>query len=342
MDKLSCQQIDAEFLVEQYVAGKLTGELRDRFEEHIAECAEHAQAISLEKVFRRGVREFARSEIKSRIMSRAKKREDIRVLVLRFAAFLFVAVITPLILYYQFGIFQKEDKIAQVKILSDSDKTSSGPAVLERKMQETSATASTEKAGKALDENVAAQPESKGSGKTVTQPEQIIAENEVPLSKAEEPQPAEAMRLEARSQVQSKDVSLTRAKQVAGSKESLIVSTGTVTETIKPTVMVFSSDNTLQPDVAEKISPQMGHYEPEIHDCLKKFLVGNGDRYCQLSIEFVILPDGKTRSAKVLKTNIDLKESENCILEKINNWTFPAIDSEYRVLTQYCFELTEE
>ena len=53
MNKLSCRQIDDEFLVEQYVAGKLTGELRDRFEQHISECPEHAKAVSLEKVLQK-------------------------------------------------------------------------------------------------------------------------------------------------------------------------------------------------------------------------------------------------------------------------------------------------
>ncbi len=35
MDKKLCQQIDQESLVEQYVAGKLRGELLVQFEQHI-------------------------------------------------------------------------------------------------------------------------------------------------------------------------------------------------------------------------------------------------------------------------------------------------------------------
>jgi hypothetical protein len=100
MDKKFCRQIDRDSMVEQYVTGKLRGELLVQFEQHLKECEEHARAVLLEKALKRGVAEFARGEIKTRLRSRLKKREDTRFMMLRYAAILFVAVITPLLLYY--------------------------------------------------------------------------------------------------------------------------------------------------------------------------------------------------------------------------------------------------
>lgn len=340
MNKLTCQQIDSEFLVEQYVAGKLTGELQDRFEEHIAECVEHTRAVSLEKVLKRGVRDYARSELKSRIMNRVKKREDIRVLVLRFAAFLFLAVLAPLILYYQFGIFQKE-KIPQLAVISDSVATPLASSALERKKMEISATEGAEKALKAPAKEIAAQPDSKGLGLTVPKPEPPMTKTEEKAAEALSSQIPVPMEQEDQSMVHQLDVADNKAKQVANSRRSLMVSTGTVSGTVKPTVLVFGSDNALHPKIGDKISSQIDQYEPEIRDCLKINQMGTGNLYDNLVIEFMILADGKTRSAKIIKTNIDLKESENCILEKINAWTFPMIDSEYRVQIQYRFKVDE-
>ncbi len=108
MDKNLCRQIDQESLVEQYVAGKLQGELLEQFEQHIKDCEDHARAVLLEKSLKRGVSEFARGEIKTKLRNQLKKREDTRFMILRYAAILFVAVITPLLLYYQLNVAPEE------------------------------------------------------------------------------------------------------------------------------------------------------------------------------------------------------------------------------------------
>lgn len=75
MDKKFCQQIDQESLVEHYVAGKLRGQVLTKFEQHIVECEDHARAVLLEKALKRGVSEFARGEIKTRLHDRLKKEK---------------------------------------------------------------------------------------------------------------------------------------------------------------------------------------------------------------------------------------------------------------------------
>jgi len=83
MDKIFCQQIDQEALVELYVAGKLHGQLLDKFEQHLVDCEDHARAVLLEKALKRGVSDFARGELKARLHDQLKKREDTRFLILR-------------------------------------------------------------------------------------------------------------------------------------------------------------------------------------------------------------------------------------------------------------------
>ena len=108
MNKNFCRQIDQESLVEMYIAGKLRGDILQQFEQHLKECQEHAQAVLLEKALKRGVSEFARGELKTKLSQRLKKREDTRFMILRYAAILLVAVVTPLILYYQLNIAPNE------------------------------------------------------------------------------------------------------------------------------------------------------------------------------------------------------------------------------------------
>lgn len=101
MDKDFCRQIDDEDLIEKYIAGKLHGELLNRLTEHLQECIDHSKAVNLEKALSRGVREFARSELKSNLRTQIKKHEISKYYILRYAAILIVAIMAPIVLYYQ-------------------------------------------------------------------------------------------------------------------------------------------------------------------------------------------------------------------------------------------------
>jgi hypothetical protein len=101
MDKDFCRQIDEEDLIEKYIAGKLHGELLNRLTEHLQECIDHSNAVNLEKALSRGVRDFARSELKSNLRNQIKKHEISKYYILRYAAILIVAIMAPIVLYYQ-------------------------------------------------------------------------------------------------------------------------------------------------------------------------------------------------------------------------------------------------
>ncbi len=115
-----CRQIDEKMLVEEYVAGRLKGDLLKNFEEHIEKCEKHAQAVLLEKALKRGISEFARSEIKTKLQKRLEKQNDTRFIMIRYAAILLVAVITPLIIYYQFNVAPQN--LQKINTLSKKEK----------------------------------------------------------------------------------------------------------------------------------------------------------------------------------------------------------------------------
>ena len=75
MDRDFCRQADKDMLVEAYVAGKLKGEALQKFEAHLATCAKHLHAVSLEKALKKGIAEFARSEMKWKIRQRLEEKE---------------------------------------------------------------------------------------------------------------------------------------------------------------------------------------------------------------------------------------------------------------------------
>ena len=99
---LSCEQIDKQELVEQYVAGKLSASLRVAFEQHISHCEIHARAVLFERSIKRGVRAYARDELKKRIniLSGHGESEGVRTMILRFAAIFLAVILIPILLIY--------------------------------------------------------------------------------------------------------------------------------------------------------------------------------------------------------------------------------------------------
>jgi hypothetical protein len=118
MDREFCKLIDQDDLIEKYIEGELHGEILSKFIEHLSECEEHARAVSLEKALQRGVRDFARSELKSNLRHHIKKQEISKYYILRYAAVLVVAIMAPIILYYQFGIKSEKTDLPRENLRS--------------------------------------------------------------------------------------------------------------------------------------------------------------------------------------------------------------------------------
>lgn len=102
MDKAFCKKIDDESLIEGYVRGTLPPELRTQFEAHIRECPVHAQALRFEKLLNRGIKEYARHEMKKKLTVNVHRVDEAKVMILRFAAILFIVVLIPVLLYFGF------------------------------------------------------------------------------------------------------------------------------------------------------------------------------------------------------------------------------------------------
>ncbi len=123
MDKDFCRIIDEESLIEKYVERTLPAEIRLQLEQHIKECPKHAQAMRLEKLLSHGIKEYARHEMKQRLKDNLARTDDIKVLILRFAAILFIAILIPVLLYFGYQLYKTEPPIAEVAITPESDAT---------------------------------------------------------------------------------------------------------------------------------------------------------------------------------------------------------------------------
>lgn len=115
---LSCEEIDKQDLVEQFVSGKIPETLRKAFEEHLANCKIHARAVMLETAIQHGVRDYARDELKKRIKSGGKKKsgENTGVIILRFAAIFLVVILLPIILLHILNQKESVELVQQLPI----------------------------------------------------------------------------------------------------------------------------------------------------------------------------------------------------------------------------------
>lgn len=311
-----CKIIDKQFLVEQYVAGKLKGQILVQFEEHVRDCALHAEAVSLEKSLKRGVSDFARNEIRMKLRNRLKKREDTRFLILRVAAVLFVAVITPLIIYYQFNIepdnisetFEtsrqiRQDKSLEVTSVESEPVPPSPPASGIRSVEKKSRTSSakiqptTKQVSESKSDAISGDSPMMSSGASVT-PKEISAPDE--------------------------DIS---EEAVMGFSEEETLSEHTVAAVQKtaPAARGKGFAKKQYPTKMELlVDDKYKSQRTQILSCIENKLSGKERDEYALSLKIYIDDDGKVTEIRTVKTSVDNRDVETCILNIIKAWEFEA------------------
>jgi hypothetical protein len=331
MDKNFCQQIDQESLVEKYVAGKLRGDLLDKFEQHLIECEDHAQSVLLEKALKRGVTEFARGEIKTRLRDRLKKREDTRFMMLRYAAILLVAVITPLILYYQINVAPQEmvESGAEAKkdlLSEDADITDQEE---EQKKDESTTELKARESVKLVEEEQPVQPSAPAAGASYNKPQErvILSEDEKQKTSQDDvlsesaklddmlkaAEPASTPEFEADYPIEQESSTKNDRRGVSAYKTSSLKAPQESVQNVEINKMV------IQDSLA-------------IRKCIDSFLSESEREKYNIDLHIQVGKSGTISEIKIIRTSHQSSDLEDCLFNLIKTWTISEDNKDRQVL----------
>jgi len=305
-----CRQVDKELIVEAYVAGKLKGAALIKFEEHLRHCEKHSQAVYIEKALKKGISEFARSEMKLKIQKRLEKQHEARFLLLRYAAILLVAVITPLLIYYQYNITPH---------LPPGIYSAEG----ERSGREVAGPEGEELA----DREKMIPPETSG------QP----AEKQVPLAKPVVPERKQlaAAKQEVKKPLIPPEPALSQTEPAAGpdleadGMGAAARAKGKQTGGLLPgkTLMApvsvsgvrnaTESNKALEKELEKKVLDDSTH----IKTCLEQHLTGKQIKDFQMTVRLDIDENGKVQVGEVVDTGQSSPALQECLVSLVNRWT---------------------
>ena len=335
MDTNFCQQIDQESLVEQYVAGKLRGELLDKFEQHIKECEDHAQAVLLEKALKRGVSEFARSEIKTRLHKRLKKREDTRFMMLRYAAVLLVAVITPLILYYQFNVAPEDmaDSVIQIedeavdknskKIPEEEDQSEDLP-VKELKSEKPASPRSQERPSQPVTPTAGISLRESGEGTKSADDETPI--NTKPARLAEQAEAEDLLKSAEPASVPKIEADYPPADEKTARKSKS-----------ERSAAFMSTQNVAQTDRNAELNAKILQDSIAIRRCLDTYLSEGEKETFKIDLSIHIQLSGMIEKVEVVKSTHKSVDLEACLIEIIKNWIFTKSERDQLLTVQITY-----
>jgi len=333
MDKLFCEQIDREMLIEEYVQGRLRSEVRDKFEQHLLECDKHALAVRLEKILKKGVTEFARNQLRSTITRHHHQpQENLRVVILRYAAFLFVAVFVPLMLYYQFQVLQRST--TEIPIRENQILMGDSAALSIEKKQEPSI----------LPADLAKSPSrGEGSGQKKISESPVISPatsvndlHKLQIAKTDSAQPEEQtvpQTLPIESRTQAADKALSAPEQQPEKDRTYSVSGIKKQEDqAGQDLSIFIKGEMASGELTQQIAQQISRQEQELKNCLDQKNISGF-----FEIEFIISSQGVPSGIRIIKTNSDTKRIDDCIIEKIKNWKFDTLEQEIAVKKKFTF-----
>jgi len=128
-----------------------------------------------------------------------------------------------------------------------------------------------------------------------------------------------------------------------GSKKSEDTTTGGVT--IDPNAT--SGDTTdrsasmIPPEKMDEITRLLDRKRPAVSRCLTMVVdnqeLPKGSRG-KMTLDITISPNGKASSVKVIKSSLESKSLEDCVIGKVNEIEFPQIPSKYETTYAYAFE----
>ena len=322
MDKDFCQQIENESLVEQYVAGTLSGELLEKFERHLKECEKHAGAVVMEKALKHGISEFARDEIKLNLKNRLKKREDTRFLMLRYAAILFVAVIAPLLLYYQLNVAPN----AMTSISPESEKSPLSEEPITGQKPESFVT---EEPGEA--EQLPKNSEHGIAEKKVVQPaapEGAVDQKHQPITymSGQVRRPNVAHDQISESEIRQKMLQEDKASSLpksganysAAQKEQMLK-----TQPAPATTQGYGEGEKFN-ILSKEINNKMEADSLAIKRCIADFIDINERQKYLLRLSINVFSDGKIGEIKIIEATVRSSDLEACLFGIIKAWKLPS------------------
>ena len=381
MNDSFCRKIDKELLIDKYISGELSASLIRKLEKHIQTCEKHARAVTLEKMIKKGVTEYARNGMKARLRGRIQKRTDTRSMILRFAAILFIATITPLILYYHLNIDKPVNiskKSEQISIPAPSDQME---AVKESKACKPAASPKKEQAvnnfgEKSMQERKLKRSIGKGDEKkqqpvvalesedteSETQPLKDIAAGmkksesikDLQGSSGYKDLPSPAMTGEIIHSTSGGGVGVTegnsyqqpesiskKAMRSAGNAVSMKEDIHQESDLRGITPDMLSTDKVSKPSHTV-ILKQLSLYNDEVYDCFAKYYgVTDGDSLL-LDIRITVGKNGIVDEVNILHSTIKNEEFNNCIIDKIKSINFSPQVEKVSVKNKYVYKISKQ
>lgn len=312
MDKNFCRQIDDDLLVEVYIAGKLKGELLNKFEEHLRKCPDHAQAVTLERALKRGVADFARGEIKTRLRARVKQRDDTRVILLRYAAILFIVVITPIMLYYQFNV--RPDKL----VSELSEQRSAGPKESEIVNEEES-----------VSSDIKDGPVSKGKQGSKKELPAEHKETGIGAISGRGAAPPAAQKTQPAVKPDDQPIESVSGDQLYKRVASYEAAETSMKSESKRSKLNIDDYNSVE--LSEETDSILYSQRSEINKCINEHL--SPERYTEyfLIVNIEITSEGKVKEVKKLDSSLSDTTIEECIIEIVKKWTITPVSKDITI-----------
>jgi hypothetical protein len=304
-----CRQVDQDMLVEAYIAGKLRGEALKKFEEHLRHCEKHTQAVSLEKALKKGITEFARSEMKVKIQKRLQKQHETRFLLLRYAAILLVAVITPLLIYYQYNVTPHVPPVSYYTEEEQTNREEPGPAEKERISEEKKM--SPKPAGQPAEKKV---PQYKP---TVPDKSRITAVKEE-VNTPPSPPPKTVLDTEPAAGAGQDIEGLTAAVSARRDQTAGAVPGKTMMEPVSISKYpgAAESKKALEKELEKKVLSD----STRIHTCLHQELSREQMSTFQMTVRLDIDDSGMVKVLEIVDAGHSSQAVQDCLVDIVNHW----------------------